>query len=164
MGRGRPFVVQWRENDTVEALKEIYLAEGDGIIRSRLQALWLLRTGRSLGEVTAALGIHYRSIQRWIAWYRDGGLPAVRMRRSGGVGQPAFLTTAAQEDVAHEVATGRFRTGAEIRNWIAQTYQVDYTVGGIYTLVGRLGCRLKVPRPIHPKTDQAQQETWKKGA
>jgi transposase len=164
MRRGRPFVVQWREDDTAEALKEAYLTERDGVIRSRLQALWLLRVGRSLGEVTAALGVHYRSIQRWVAWYRDGGLAVVRQRRSGGVGQPAFLPAAAQEDVAREVATGRFRTAAAIRAWIAQTYHVDYTVGGVYTLVERLGCRLKVPRPIHPKTDLAQQETWKRGA
>ncbi len=162
--RGRPFVVEWREDDPVEALKEAYLAERDGIIRSRLQALWLLRAGHSLGEVTAALGVHYRSIQRWVAWYRDGGLAEVRLRRSGGVGQPAFLTAAAQEQVAQEVATGRFGTAAEIRAWIAQTYQVDYTVGGVYTLLGRLNCRPKVPRPIHPKTDLARQEAWKKGA
>jgi hypothetical protein len=58
MRRGRPFVVQWREDDTAEALKEVYLTERDGIIRVRLQALWLLRAGRSLGEVTAALGVH----------------------------------------------------------------------------------------------------------
>jgi transposase len=164
MVRGRPFVLQWRDDDTEEALKSAYLAEHEGVIRSRLQALWLLRAGRSLGEVTAALGIHYRSIQRWVAWYRHGGLAVVRQRRSGGVGQPAFLTAAAQEHVAHEVATGRLGTGAEIRDWIAQTYQVHYTVGGIYTLLSRLGCRPKVPRPIHPKTDVARQEAWKKGA
>jgi transposase len=162
--RGRPFVVQWREDDTAEALKEVYLTERDGIIRSRLQALWLLRAGRSLGEVTAALGVHCRSIQRWVAWYRDGGLALVRQRRSGGIGQPPFLSAVAQEHIAQEVATGRLRTGAEIGDWIAQTYQVDYTVGGIYTLLGRLGCRPKVPRPIHPKTDLARQEEWKKGA
>jgi transposase len=162
--RGRPFVVPWRDDDSEEALKAAYLAEHDGIIRSRLQALWLLRAGRSLGEATRALGLHYRSIQRWVAWYRDGGLEMVRQRRSGGVGQPAFLAAAAQEQVAQEVATGRLRTGAEIRQWIAEMYQVDYTVGGVYTLLGRLGCRPKVPRPIHPKTDLASQEAWKKGA
>jgi hypothetical protein len=48
--------------------------------------------------------------------------------------------------------------------WIATIYQVEYTIGGIYTLLGRLGCGLRVPRPIHPRTDLAQQEDWKKGA
>lgn len=161
--RGRPFTMAWSADDSEEALKAAYLAERDGLIRTRLQALWLLRTGRSLGETTSALGVHYRSIQRWVGWYRRGGLAAVRSHRLGGVGQAPFLPRETHEHVAQEVASGRFRTAAEIRDWIAASYQVDYTVGGIYTLVGRLGCRLKVPRPIHPQTDLAQQEAWKKG-
>lgn len=161
--RGRPFVVNWREDDTEETLKAAYLGEHEGVIRSRLHALWLLRAGHSLGAVTTTLGVDYRSIQRWVAWYRRGGLSLVRSRRSGGKGQPAFLGADAQAGVAREVATGRFQTGAEIRDWIAQTYGVEYTVGGIYTLLKRLrGCQ-KVPRPIHPRTNRAQQEAWKKG-
>lgn len=113
--------------------------------------------------MTAALGVNYRSIQRWVAWYRRGGVALLRSRRSGGVGQPPFLPPGAQAQVAQEVATGRFRTGAELRDWIHQTYGVEYTVGGIYTLLKRLHGRQKVPRPIHPRTDLAQQEAWKKG-
>jgi transposase len=161
--RGRPFVVQWRDEDAEDALKAAYLGERDGGIRSRLQALWLLRGGRSLSAVTTVLGVNYRSVQRWVAWYRRGGLALIRGRRSGGVGQPAFLTPAAQAQVALEVATGRFRTGAEMREWISQTYGVEYTIGGIYTLLKRLRGRQKVPRPIHPRTDLTQQEAWKKG-
>jgi transposase len=161
--RGRPFVVDWRDDDTEEVLKGAYLAERDGIIRSRLQALWLLRAGRSLSGVTTSLGIHYRSVQRWVAWYRQGGLALIRARRSGGVGQPAFLTAGAQEQVAQEVATGRFRTGAEIRDWIRQTHGAQYTIGGIYSLLKRLRGRQKVPRPIHQRTDHAEQKAWKKG-
>jgi transposase len=74
-----------------------------------------------------------------------------------------FLTRDAQEQVAQEVASGRFRTAAEIRAWIAATYRAEYTVGGMYTLLARLGCGLNVPRPVHPRTDLAQQEAWKKG-
>jgi transposase len=156
-------VVTWRENDTEAALKAAYLGEREGVVRARLHALWLLRVGRSLGVVTAALGVNYRSVQRWVAWYRRGGLTLLRTRRSGGVGQPPFLAPEAQAQVAAAVATGRFRTGAEIRDWIKQTYGVAYTVGGIYTLLKRLRGRQKVPRPLHPLTDQAQQEAWKKG-
>jgi transposase len=154
----------WSTDDTESTLKAAYLAERDSVIRTRLQALWLLRTGRSLGEATSALGVHYRTIQRWVDWYRRGGVALVCRHRMGGVGQTPFLPREAQEQVAQEVASGRFRTAAEIREWVATTYQVDYTVGGIYTLVGRWGCRLKVPRPIHPRTDLVQQEAWKKGA
>jgi transposase len=81
----------------------------------------------------------------------------------GGKGQEPFLSDEAQEQVAEEVATGRFRTAGEIRDWIAEQYGVTYKVGGIYSLMHRLRCAPKVPRPIHAKTDQEQQASWKKG-
>jgi transposase len=129
-----------------------------------LQALWLLREGRSLGEVTAALGVHYRSVQRWVAWYRQGGLDVVRRRQKGGVGQTPFLGAEAQEQVAREVAAGRFRTATDIAAGINATYGTRYRVGGVYSLLARLRCAPKVPRPVHPRADPERQEAWKGGA
>jgi transposase len=156
--------VEWREGDTADALKAAYLGERDGVVRSRLQALWLLRAGRTLGEVTAALGVHYRSVQRWVAWYRRGGLEPVRSRRKGGVGQTPFLSAQAREEVAREVEAGRFRTGQDIAAWINQAYGTRYRVGGVCSLLARLRCAPKVPRPVHPRADPARQEAWKRGA
>jgi transposase len=161
--RGRPFVLVWREEDTKEALKASYLAESDGALRSRLHALWLLRSGDALGAVAGVLGVHYRSVQRWVAWYRQGGLAAVRGHRMGGVGQKSFLTAEARAEVADAAASGRFHTAAEIRDWIADKYRASYTAGGVYSLLARLRCNPKVPRPINPKVDLGEQEAWKKG-
>ena len=83
--------------------------------------------------------------------------------KMGGKGQEPFLTDEAQEQVAEEVATGRFRTAAEIRDWIAEQYGVTYKTGSIYSLMHRLRCSPKVPRPMHAKADQEQQASWKKG-
>ena len=80
-----------------------------------------------------------------------------------GKGQAPFLTAEAQEQVAKEVETGRFRTVAEIREWIAGQYGVTYTEGGAYSLMRRLQCSPKVPRPLHAKADEKQQASWKKG-
>jgi len=110
------------------------------------------------------VGVDYRSVQRWAAWYRTGGLPAVRAHRLGGTGQPPFLSPAAQAQVADEVATGRFRTAGEIRDWIRAQYGVTYTLGGVYSLLERLRCAPKVPRPVHAKADPEAQAAWKKGA
>jgi transposase len=161
--RGRSLQIVWRPDDTDEALKMAYRAELDGTVRTRLHGLWLLRTGWSLSGVAQVLGTHYRSVQRWVAWYRQGGLPLVRARRAGGIGQPAWLPAEAQAELAQEIASGRFHVAAEIRDWIAEHYQVSYTVGGVYSLLDRLQCQPKVPRPINPKADLAQQEAWKKG-
>jgi transposase len=81
----------------------------------------------------------------------------------GGKGQEPFLTDEAEEQVAEEVAIGRFRTAGEIRDWIAEQYGVTYKTSSIYSLMSRLKCAPKVPRPMHAKADQEQQASWKKG-
>jgi len=161
--RGRPFDVAWREEDTTEALKAAYRRERDIELRTRLHGLWLLRSGRRLSSVAAAVGVHYRTVQTWVGWYRKGGVAEVVSHTMGGKGQEPFLTDQAQEQVAEEVATGRFRTAGEIRDWIAEQYGVIYKMGGIYSLMHRLRCSPKVPRPVHAKADQEQQASWKKG-
>lgn len=160
---GRPFVVYWREEDTIEALKAAYQKERDIELRTRLHGLWLLRSGLKLSSVAGSVGVHYRTVQTWVDWYRHGGLPNVLSHKKGGKGQEPFLTEEAQRHVAEEVSTGRFRTAEEVKNWIAGQYGVTYTRGGMYNLLHRLRCSPKVPRPIHAKANQKQQADWKKG-
>lgn len=161
---GRPFVVAWDEADTEEALRAAYRAERRPDVRPRLQALWLLRSGaRRVGEVAVVIGVDYRTVQRWVSWYRQGGLATVRAHRMGGYGQTPRLTAEQQEAVAHEVATGRFRNAAAIRAWVAETFGVTYTEGGMHSLLDRLRCKPKIPRPLHEKANLEEQEVWKKG-
>lgn len=160
---GRKFEVAWREEDTAEALKAAYQRKGDTEHRTWLHGLWLLRSGWSLEVVSEALGVHYRTVQRWVGWYREGGVAQVLSHKMGGKGQLPFLTAEQEEELAQDIATGRFRTAAEIRDWIERQYGVTYTTGSIYSLTSRLKCAPKVPRPIHAKADAEQQASWKKG-
>jgi transposase len=132
-------------------------------VRPRLHGLWLVRAGRSAREAAEVLGVHERTVTRWLEWYRAGGLAAVEGRHAGGQGAPSYLTPAQREELAAEVATGRFRTAARIRIWVEERWGVAYTEGGMYALLQRLGCAPKVPRPVHEKADAAAQARWKKG-
>ena len=161
--RGRLFEVSWAQEDTTEALNAAYQGERDRELRTRLHGLWLLRSGWRLPSVAAAVGVHYRTVQTWVGWYRKGGMAEVVSHKMGGKGQEPYLTDQAEEQVAREVATGRFRTAGEIRDWIAEEYGVTYKMGGIYSLMHRLRCRPKVARPVHVKADQERQASWKKG-
>lgn len=160
---GKPFVMVWAEADSEEALKQRYLGEAHPRRRQWLHGLWLLRRGWRVDAVADAVGAGRRSVERWIDWYRTGGLAGVLAHRQGGSGQTARLTAAQQEQLGEAVATGRFRTAAEIRAWIAETYGVPYRPGGVASLLGRLRCHPKVPRPLHEKADPAAQAAWKGG-
>ena len=44
---------------------------------SGLHGLWLIRSGWQIKAAAEAVGVHYRSAQRWVEWYRSGGLDEV---------------------------------------------------------------------------------------
>ena len=78
--------------------------------------------------MAAAVGVSRNAVQRWLRWYREGGLDAVR-------------------------------------DWLEAQLGVIYTVGSLYTLLPRLGIRLKTPRPRHTQAAPPRdQEAWKKGS
>src|SRR5213595_3355508 len=161
--RGRKLVIEWAAEDDAAGLQARYRRERQADVRPRLHGLWLLRTGRSARETAGVLGVHERTVQRWIGWYRAGGVAAASGRHAGGQGAPARLSAEQRAELADEVASGRFRTAAEIRAWVAERWGVAYTAGGMYALLGRLRCAPKVPRPVHEKADRLAQARWKKG-
>lgn len=162
MAGGRPLVVSWTED--AATLGRLYRTEHDYQLRPRLHALWLLRRGRSVGEVAAVVGVNYRTVQDWLAWYRAGGLAEVRRHRRAGKGRAPYLTAQQQAQLVAQAATGSFFTVADAVRWVAETFQVTYTAKGMHRLLSRLGCRKKVPRPMNPKTNAAAQAAWKGGA
>ena len=109
---GRPFRVEWRPEGTPEALKASYLAERDINLRTRLHGLWLLRSGRRLSAVASVLWVHYRTVQTWVGWYRDGGVEEVLSHKKGRRGTPRFLSTEEEQelgrgDVERTIQDGR---------------------------------------------------------
>jgi transposase len=163
MRRGRKLRVDWASEDDAASLRARYRRERRADVRPRLQGLWLVRTGRTTREVAEVVGVEERTVQRWLAWYRAGGLAEVPGRHAQGKGAAPFLTPEQQTELADEVGTGRFRTAAAIRAWVKERRGVSYTEGGMYALLGRLRCAPKVPRPVHEKADHLAQARWEKG-
>ena len=162
--RGRPLAIAWQAGDDAAALKAAYEAERRRDVRPRLHALWLLRTGRGVREVASILGMHERTVQRWVGWYRRGGLAAVAAHRQAGRGQPTWLTAEQQAALVAQAATGAFRIAQEAQLWVAHRFGDRYTASGMASLLHRLRIHPKVPRPRNPKADCAQQDRWKGGA
>jgi transposase len=159
--RGRKLTIEWAARDDAAGLYARYRQERRADVRPRLHALWLVRRGHTTREVAEVLGVDERTVQRWLGWYRAGGLGPIEGRHAGSQGAPSFLTPEQKAELAaelaDEVATGRFRTAAEIRQWVAERWGVRYTEGGMYALLVRLRCAPKVPRPIHETADHLAQ-------
>ena len=159
---GRPLQIDWQEDE--QALYRLYKQEKDHQNRTRLQALWLIRQGRSMKEVAQIVGVHYRTVQEWVAWYRKGGVEEVLHHRHGGHGGPKRRLTCQQEDELKEQASqGEIRTIWEAVDWVDKQFGVKYTYWGMRGVFQRLRLKSKVPRPISPQASEEAQDAWKKG-
>ena len=161
--RGRRLRVDWQDDEAT--LRQRYRREADAELRPRWQALWLLRQGRSVTATAALVGVHRRSVQRWLGWYRQGGLAGVAQHRQGGrQGRTPYLTAEQQAQLHAETARGTIRTVGEATHWVEQQFGVAYTDWGMRSVLQRLKIRKKVPRPLAAQADLEAQEAWKRGA
>ena len=157
---GRRWQCDWQHSQ--EEFFQAYHRETDPRLRTRLQALWLLRGGRSLEETASVTGVVYRTVHTWVTWYRRGGLADVCRHRQGG-GAPAKLTATQMQALKAQADTGAFRTRWDAIQWVREQYGVAYTYDGMREIFLRLRLKKKVPRPQHPKASEEAQAAWKKG-
>lgn len=155
--------VEWRES--AEHLYAMYVAEREVERRKRLQALWRLRQGETETEAALQAGVGRRTLARWLAWYRSGGLDEVlrRVPGHGAEGKPCRLSAARQKELVEHCGRGEFRTTGEVRDWVENAWGISYQKSGMYSVLARLEVHPKVPRPQAAKADPEAQEAWKRG-
>ncbi len=163
MAGGRPLQIAWQEADTAAALRQALQRERNRQVARRRQALWQLREGRGIRATAQGLGVGERARQRWGAWYRAGGLAAVRAPQRAGRGRAAFLTAGQQTALQAQVASGAIHVAQEAVDWVAAAFGVTSRLKGMDRLLARLGGRPKVPRPTKPKSAAAVREAGKNG-
>jgi transposase len=160
--RGRPLRIDWQ--DSVTDLEWRFHQEDNPGLRKRWQSLWLVRRGYSQQEAARVVGVGERSLHRWLAWYRQGGLGTVQAhRRRRAKGRVSYLTAQQRAALAERAKGGAFFTLWDAVRWVAEEFGVTYTYWGMRSLFGQLRLGKKVPRPLGAKTDEKAQEGWKKG-
>ena len=102
--------VGWEQ--TAEELDEWYRAARDLARRKRLQALWLVCRGAAPAEAGRGAGVGARTVERWLRWYRQGGLEAVLRRVPGCNGRRGVsrMSPAQERALLAQCAAGAFRT------------------------------------------------------
>lgn len=155
--------ILWRDEDTENELEYLYQHEGNPHLRSRWQALWLLRRGKSRVEVCDFVGANARTLRDWIGWYRQGGVEAVKGHRKGGYGKPPRLNQEQYDEIIDRAGKGEFARVDDVRLWVEMRWGVVYGYKGMYSVLQRLHIHSRVPRPLAAKADVEGQEAWKKG-
>jgi transposase len=130
-------VVSWQHS--AKDLGERLDRERDPRRRARLQAFVMLREGKRISDVSDAVGADYRTIQRWVSWYRTGGIEAVLRRTPGHAapGRRSKLTSDQTKALLDAYQDGQFRTIRDAVDWASNTYGVDFTYTGMHAHLRR---------------------------
>lgn len=151
-----PYAVLPSITESAETLRRQLHAERDAERKRRLHALVLLASGEAStrADVADHLAVHRNTVTRWIERYRRGGLAGLLSvsKRGPSFGQrtvPAPVLAALQ---ARLDESSGFSGYDEVQRWLHDEFGLVVPYKSVYTLVRyRLGAKLKVPRPEHPK-------------
>jgi transposase len=125
--------------DDADSLMRAYLDEDGREIRTRLHALWLVRRGARVAVAARAVGAAVPSVQRWLGWYRQGGVEEVRRRQYRG--RVTRLTGAQQTALLERARQQPFLSTQEARRWTEGQLGIRYTHSGMRWLLERLGLK-----------------------
>jgi transposase len=98
-----------------ERLDSLFRATGDRKLRDRLQMLLMAHRGRARQDIATDLGVHRKTVTRWLNAYCGGGLDALRPRKARG--QPAKIPAALADDMRRWGIDGPAKQGLDRANW-----------------------------------------------
>src|ERR1700722_18513426 len=134
----------------------------------RILAVAMGVDGYSREAAAQACGMDRQTLRDWVHRYNEAGLIGLADRARSG--RPASLTQAEEEEVAAWVEEGadlakdgvvRFRR-VDLRDRIAGRFGVYLHERSVGKLLRKLDFRRLSVRRVHPKTDLAAQEAFKK--
>lgn len=96
-------------------LEAVFQATDERRLRDRLQIVLMAHRGRARQDIAKDLGIHRRSVTRWLNAYCDGGLDALRPRKAKG--NEAKIPAAMADEVRRLVIEGPAKQGLDRANW-----------------------------------------------
>ena len=98
-----------------ERLETLFQATSDRKLRDRLQIVLMAHRGRARQDIALDLGIHRRSVTRWLNAFTDGGLDALRPRKAQGA--PGKIPPELAGEIRQWVIGGPAACGLDRANW-----------------------------------------------
>ena len=99
----------------VERLDTLFRSTDDRKLRDRLQIVLMAHRGRARQDIAADLGVHRKTVTRWLNAYCADGLNGLQPRKAKG--QPAKIPPALAEEVRRWVIDGPAKQGLDRANW-----------------------------------------------
>jgi transposase len=152
---------------TPKELISLIRTEKDGRIRQRLMAMKFILQGQTIPQTAKRMDISERPLRKWLHRFNKYGPSG--LCDAPRPGQPTKLNSIQVEKFSTRVRLGVTEQdnvcslrGKDIQQILQKEFNAQYSLGGTYLLLHRLGFSCLCPRPRHPQTNIEAQETFKK--
>jgi len=151
--------------DDAQTLDRLIRCETNAKQRDRYRVVRLATAGEQTKTIMHMLGRSRGFVQDWAYAYRDGGLDAIAVKPQPG--RPPTLPADQHDAFRQRVLDGPTEDdgvaalkGADFVRILEEEFGVNYTLNGVYELLGRLGLSFLSPRPEHRKSDPQAMAKW----
>lgn len=136
----------------------------------RLHAVLLVAQGMSCPEVGRLLGDATRTIENWVNRFEISGLTGLTEGTRSG--RPKKLTSEQYIEIENVLRKtpgevnmeGNLWDGKTLSAYIEKEYQLNLCVRQCQRMFRQFGFRLRKPRPVIARADEAAQEEYKKNS
>ncbi len=140
--------------ESAAELKQRMQGSTKAIEKSRLHLLYLIVSEQVMNRTQAAtvLGVHYNTVGRWLQKYEAGGLAGL-LEVKVPPGATPQLNPSQQAALRAKLAEpAGFTSYRQVQAWVQEQFGIQMNYATLYHLVRyRMGAKLKVARPTHPK-------------
>src|SRR3954453_17434878 len=98
-----------------ERLDARFRSTHDRKLRDRLQIVLMAHRGRARQDIATDVGVHRKTVTRWINAYCDDGLDGLRPKKAKGT--PSTIPASVADEVQAWVIGGPAEQGLDRANW-----------------------------------------------
>jgi transposase len=99
----------------INRLDSLFRSTDNRKLRDRLQIVLMAHRGRARQDIAADLGVHRKTITRWLNAYCADGLDGLQPKKAKG--QPGKIPQALADEVRRWVIDGPAKQGLDRANW-----------------------------------------------
>lgn len=144
-------------------LDSLFRATDNRKLRDRLQIVLMAHRGRARQDIAADLGVHRKTVTRWLNAYCAGGLDGLQPKKA--TGKPAKIPAALADDVRRWVIDGPAQQGLDRANWtheeladhLRKTRGIHTSRSAVQRFCAKIGIRLYRPTYHYERGDPEKQ-------
>ncbi|NRA68105.1 MAG: IS630 family transposase [Pseudobacteriovorax sp.] len=146
-----------RQNQRQELLAELS-HENNKRYADRIRVILLIDGGETLVDIARFLFLDEGTVRNWRRRYEEGGIE--KLVNDHYIGRVALLDEQQLAELSEELASQVFPTTKAVIELVEQRFGVGYTIGGMTSLLHRLGFSYKKPKGVPAKADADSQRQF----